>query len=116
VFLRNFLQPPVTFSLLGADILSIFFTETLSRYSSLNVRDQVFRTTQSSSITVDLLLLIVTHFARVIKLFYVTFSFRVWSCMCLRLPRLICLECWFIIIIYLFKLQMGFYTVAVVLQ
>jgi hypothetical protein len=42
--LRSFLQPPTVLSLLGLNILlSTLFSNTLSQFSSLNVRDQVSR-------------------------------------------------------------------------
>jgi hypothetical protein len=46
--LCNFLQPPVTSSLFGPNILNTLFSNTLSLCSSVNVRDQVshpYRTT-----------------------------------------------------------------------
>jgi hypothetical protein len=39
--IRSFLQPPVTSSLFGPSILNTLFSNTLSLWSSFNVRDQV---------------------------------------------------------------------------
>ena len=48
--LRSFLHSPVIFSLLGPNILPItLFSNTLNLRSSLNVRDQVYRTTQNKT-------------------------------------------------------------------
>jgi hypothetical protein len=45
--LCSFLQPPVTSSFFGPNILiNILFSNTLSLFSSLNVRDQVLNTLQ----------------------------------------------------------------------
>jgi hypothetical protein len=48
--LCNFLQPPITSSLLGLNILlNTLFSDTLSLCSSLNVRDQVSHPYRTSS-------------------------------------------------------------------